>query len=58
MAESGAQTIHGMDIVKDEAGLAYHPRGETGFHNYLIDDNEVARRCEQWLSAVNRLVGD
>lgn len=52
-AESGAQIIHGLDIVRED-GLAVHPNTPDTGVSFAIDREEMVRRCSQWLRAADR----
>lgn len=53
-AESGAQTIHGLDIVRED-GRETHPRTPDDELEFAVDRAELVRRCERWLAANGRL---
>ena len=53
LAESGAQTIHGLDIVRHD-GLALHPLTPDADNEFAVDDDELARRCHEWLRRAGR----
>ncbi|TGJ94905.1 hypothetical protein DLJ96_17935 [Actinotalea fermentans ATCC 43279 = JCM 9966 = DSM 3133] len=48
LAESGAQAIHGFDLVR-VGGREHHPSAPDREHDFLFDDREVATRCHTWL---------
>ena len=48
-ARTGAQTIHGFDIVRDDAGREVHPGVATDDLPFVVDTNEMSRICRQWL---------
>src|SRR6185369_5687968 len=50
LAESGAQTIHGLDVVRDRLGHHIHPRGGDAGLDFIVDEAELIRRCERWLA--------
>lgn len=49
LAESGAQYVHGFDLVGDWAGRVGHAPSLSDDHEYLFDRDEMVRRCEKWL---------
>ena len=53
-AESGAQTIHGLDVVRDEDGRESHPQPPDDELDFAVDRAELIRRCERWLAANSR----
>ncbi|MFD1575124.1 hypothetical protein ACFSEO_13360 [Agromyces cerinus subsp. nitratus] len=50
-ARTGAQTIHGLDIVRDDAGREVHPGVTADDLPFVVDANEMRRKCWQWLDA-------
>jgi len=57
LAESGAQTIHGLDVVRDRLGHHIHPRGGDAGLDFIVDEAELIRRCERWLAVAGRDTG-
>lgn len=57
LAQSGAQTVHGLDLVAAADGRVRHPPASPPEHEYAVDRAELVRRCEAWLStrALRRL---
>ncbi|MEU4362163.1 hypothetical protein [Promicromonospora sp. NPDC023987] len=53
-AESGAQTLHGLDLVRDELGRVWHPRCQDPDLRFEVGQAEMVRRCEKWLSSNGR----
>ena len=49
LAHSGAQYVHGFDLVGDWAGRVWHATSLGDDHEYLIGRDELVRRCETWL---------
>lgn len=58
LAESGAQTIHGLDIARDDEGRQFHPRRSEANPSFEVDSAELIRRCQRWLLAANRAGGE
>jgi hypothetical protein len=50
-AESGAQTVHGLDIVRNDAGHEVHPMIASNDYPFVVDTAEMIRRCVQWLGS-------
>jgi hypothetical protein len=49
LAHSGAQYVHGFDLMGDWAGRVWHAPSLGDDHEYLFDRDEMVRRCETWL---------
>lgn len=50
-AESGAQTVHGLDIVLNDAGNEVHPMIASNDYPFIVDNAEMIRRCVDWLGS-------
>lgn len=55
-AESGAQLVHGFDIVLDAEGRAFHASDLRGAHDrtYVVTDAELFARSHAWLARLGR----
>ena len=53
-AESGAQTIHGLDVVRGTDGRETHPDVPDAGLAFEVGRTELVRRCERWLATAGR----
>lgn len=51
LAHSGAQTVHGLDLVGDGAGLVWHAPALSDDHDFIFSRYEMVFRCKQWLES-------
>lgn len=54
-AESGAQTIHGLDVVHGADGREAHPEVPDAGLAFKVGRDELVRRCERWLATAGRI---
>ncbi|RNB47605.1 hypothetical protein EDM22_12130 [Agromyces tardus] len=49
-AHSGAQYVHGFDLVGDGGSRVWHAPSLDDDHEYIFDRDEMVHRCEAWLA--------
>lgn len=49
IANNGAQSIHGFDLVSTGYGTEYHPRLSVDESQFIFTREEVFQSCESWL---------
>ncbi|WP_265523124.1 hypothetical protein [Oerskovia flava] len=57
VAETGAQTIHGLDVIRLGDGREAHPSTPDDGQPFIVDHDELVRRCDRWLSVAGRTSG-